>query len=113
MTIPEAVSLVILTGELASGGEIFVLDMGKPVKIKDLAENLIRLAGKIPYRDIDIEFIGLRPGENFTKNCLYPDELQRTIHEKFSLRKLKRLMRFNFGRILKIGDAAGSTTRKR
>ncbi|HPX82846.1 MAG TPA: nucleoside-diphosphate sugar epimerase/dehydratase, partial [Syntrophales bacterium] len=63
MTIPEAVSLVIQASILGKGGEVFVLDMGEPVVIKQIAEELIRLHGMEPYRDIDIRFIGLRPGE--------------------------------------------------
>jgi FlaA1/EpsC-like NDP-sugar epimerase len=63
MTISEAVSLVIQASAQSEGSEIFVLDMGEPVRIVDLAENMIRLAGKVPYEDIDIEFTGLRPGE--------------------------------------------------
>lgn len=70
MTIPEAVQLVLVTGAIAKGGEIFVLDMGKPVRILDLAEKMIAIAGK----KVDIEFIGLRPGEKLYEELLMSEE---------------------------------------
>lgn len=79
MTIPEAVSLVMEAAAIAHGGEIFVLDMGQPVRIVALAENLIRMYGKVPYKDIEIKFTGLRPGEKIKEELLMNEEgLQKT-----------------------------------
>ncbi len=74
MTIPEAVQLIIRSGELATGGEVFVLEMGEPVKIVDLAANMIRLAGYEPDVDIAIEIIGRRPGEKIHEELFNPGE---------------------------------------
>ncbi len=83
MTIPEAVQLVIQTGAMARGGEIFVLDMGEPVKIMDLAENVIRLSGYVPNVDIDIEITGLRPGEKLYEELLLAEEgIEKTGYDK-------------------------------
>ncbi|MDI6618685.1 MAG: nucleoside-diphosphate sugar epimerase/dehydratase [Clostridiales bacterium] len=83
MTIPEAAQLVIQAGAMAKGGEIFVLDMGQPVKIIDLAKDLIRLSGLEPDKDIKIVFTGLRPGEKLYEEVLMAEEgLKKTAHEK-------------------------------
>lgn len=79
MTIPEAAGLVMQAGSMAGAGDLFVLDMGKPVKILELAENMVRLSGMEPYRDIDIIETGLRPGEKLYEELLVKtDELRRT-----------------------------------
>ena len=79
MTIPEAVNLVMEAAAIAKGGEIFVLDMGEPVKIVTLAENLIRMYGKEPYKAVEIRFTGLRPGEKIKEELLMNEEgLQKT-----------------------------------
>lgn len=83
MTIPEAASLVLQAGAYAMGGEVFVLDMGKPMKIVDLAKELIRLSGYEPDVDIPIEFVGLRPGEKmFEELYLDAERMHKTEHEK-------------------------------
>lgn len=83
MTIPEAVSLILEAGVMAAGGEIFVLDMGEPVKITTLAENLIRLYGYEPYTDMQIKFTGLRPGEKLFEELLMDEEgLKSTANQK-------------------------------
>ena len=74
MTIPEASQLVIEAGSMGNGGEVFVLDMGKPVKIVDLAKNMIKLSGYIPDKDIKIRFTGLRPGEKLFEELLTAEE---------------------------------------
>lgn len=88
MTIPEACSLVLQAGAMAKGGEIFVLDMGKPVKILTLAENLIRMYGKRPYKDVEIKFTGLRPGEKIKEELLMSEEgLSSTPNKKIFIGK--------------------------
>ena len=83
MTIPEAVQLVIQTGAMAEGGEIFVLDMGDPIKIMDLAENVIKLSGYTPGVDIDVVITGLRPGEKLYEELLLDGEgIEKTAHNK-------------------------------
>jgi FlaA1/EpsC-like NDP-sugar epimerase len=74
MTIPEAVQLIIRSGELSTGGEVFVLEMGEPVKILELARNMIRIAGLEPEVDVGIELIGRRPGEKLHEELFNPGE---------------------------------------
>ena len=88
MTIPEAVSLVLQAGAYATGGEIFVLDMGEPMKIVDLANNLIKLSGYKPGEDIDIVFTGLRPGEKMYEELLMDEEgLRKTANKMIFIGK--------------------------
>lgn len=90
MTIPEACQLVIEAGNMGHGGEIFVFDMGKSVKIVDLAKKMIRLSGYVPFKDIEIKFTGLRPGEKLYEELL--NDLENTItthHEKIMIAKVR------------------------
>ena len=83
MTIPEASQLILQATSMGQGNEIFVLDMGEPVKISYLAEQMIKIAGKIPHQDIKIVYTGLRPGEKLYEECFYENEiLQPTEHTK-------------------------------
>jgi len=90
MTIPEAVQLILQAGSIAKGGEVFVLDMGKPVKIVDLAHDLIELSGLIPYEDIKIEYTGIRPGEKLFEELLTAEEgTDATKHEKIFVANIR------------------------
>ena len=84
MTIPEAVQLIVQAGSFAKGGELFVLDMGEPVRILDLAEDMIRLSGLTPGKDIEIKITGMRPGEKLREE-LFTDQ------EKMSATKYRRI----------------------
>ena len=92
MTIPEASQLVLQASAMARGGEVFVLDMGEPIKIVDLACNLIELTGLTPYTDIKIEYTGLRPGEKLFEEILTAEEgSMATKHEKIYVANLKKV----------------------
>ncbi len=90
MLIPEAVSLVIQAGALGHGGELFVLDMGEPVIIREMAELLIRLCGYEPYKDINIVYSGIRPGEKLYEELFYDENsVNSTLHPKIFVSKIK------------------------
>ena len=110
MTIPEAVSLVMQAGAMAQGGEIFVLDMGEPVKIVTLAENLIRLYGKVPYQDVEIKFTGLRPGEKLYEELLMSEEgLKETANKKIFIGNQIKIEPDKFlGELQELKEAANS-----
>lgn len=101
MTIPEACQLVLQAGALARGGEVFVLNMGDPVKILDMANDLIRLSGLTPGKDIQIEFTGVRPGEKLFEELLTAEEgTAATKHEKIFVAKLDKVDELRFTRCL-------------
>ena len=90
MTIPEASQLVLQAGAMAKGGEVFVLDMGKPVRIYDLAKDLINLSGFVPGKDIEIKITGLRPGEKLFEELLSAEDgTEKTTHSKIFTAKIK------------------------
>ena len=110
MTIPEAAALILQAATMARGGEIFVLDMGEPVKILNLAENLIKLHGFKPYVDIDIKFTGLRPGEKLYEELLMSEEgLKNTANNKIFIGKQMKVSEEEFYASLeKLYDAANN-----
>ena len=111
MTIPEASQLVLQSGAMAKNGELYVLDMGKPVKILDLAENMIRLSGFEPYKDIDIIETGLRPGEKLYEELLIKnEELDKTDNEMIFIERDKPLSKEEINRKLDVLRAALETS---
>ena len=114
MTIPEAAQLVLEAGSFAHSGEVFVLDMGEPVRILDLAEKLIRLSGHVPYGDIDIQEIGLRPGEKLYEELLMSNEnLRKTENEKIFVEERPNLDRGELCRqLLRLREAAEQNDRE-
>lgn len=110
MTIPEASQLVLTSGAMANAGELFVLDMGEPVEILKLAEEMIRLSGLEPYKDIEIRETGLRPGEKLWEELLMKNEdLSRTENEKIFVEKDTPLSRGELAEILGILKEAAET----
>ncbi len=111
MTIPEASQLVLQSGAMANNGELFVLDMGKPVKIQELAENMIRLSGLKPYRDIDIIETGLRPGEKLYEELLVKsEELDKTDNDLIFIERDQPISMEELEEKLRILDEACRTS---
>lgn len=107
MTIPEACQLILQAMVNGNGGEIFVLDMGEPIKIAYLAEQMIRLAGKQPGRDIQIEYTGLRPGEKLFEELFHESEkLNKTAHEKLFKAQVRKLDWQELTQTLRLMDTA-------
>lgn len=105
MTIPEAVSLVLQAGAYANKGEVFVLDMGRPVKIDELARNMILLSGHIPDGDIKIEYTGLRPGEKMYEELLMNEEgLVKTANDLIYIGKQEKIDDLFLERVLQLGE---------
>jgi len=102
MTVPEACSLVLEAGCQGKGGEVFIFDMGQSVKIKDLAEEMIRLSGLVPYQDIDIQFTGLRPGEKLYEELLYDKETMDTLKNKKIM--IANVRTYDYGQVSKWVD---------
>ena len=114
MTIPEACQLVMTSGAMAKNGELYVLDMGKPVKIMDLAENMIRLSGLEPYKDIDIIETGLRPGEKLYEELLIKtEELDKTDNARIFIERDKALGKDEIDAKLRILEDALATQSNR
>ena len=115
MTIPEASQLVMTSGAMARNGELFVLDMGRPVKILELAEDMVRLSGLVPYQDIDIIETGLRPGEKLYEELLIrTEELDKTENDKIFVERDRPLSMNEIDQKLEILRTAintGSNTR--
>ncbi|MBM4201059.1 MAG: polysaccharide biosynthesis protein, partial [Gammaproteobacteria bacterium] len=112
MTIPEACQLIMQASATGQGGEVFVLDMGEPIKISYLAEQMIRLSGKRPGEDIRIEYIGLRPGEKLHERLFLDQEhLRPTAHEKLLLAQPEVVdLDLVRQRLARLGDACDTVT---
>ena len=114
MTIREASQLVLTSGAMAKNGELYVLDMGEPVRILDLAESMIRLSGLTPYKDIDIVEIGLRPGEKLYEELLIKtEELDKTDNDLIFVERDKPLEKEEISRKLEILKTALSSESNR